>query len=125
MPHRAYDAVDARAVPFETAADALADVDLVISCTGAQGLVLTADAVATAAERRHRPLVFLDLALPRDIDPAVRDLSAPAWSTSRTCARPPPPVPEAAATAPPPSPWSAGSSRRRSPSSAPSAAPTR
>ncbi|MCY9786178.1 glutamyl-tRNA reductase [Nocardiopsis sp. EMB25] len=70
----AYDAVDAVAVPFEEAATALADVDLVISCTGAQGVVLAADTVAPAAEGRDRPLVFLDLALPRDIDPAVRDL---------------------------------------------------
>ncbi|MFI6575473.1 glutamyl-tRNA reductase [Nocardiopsis sp. NPDC050513] len=71
----AYDTVSAHAVPFETAADALADVDLVISCTGAQGLVLTADAVAAAVGGRGRPLVFLDLALPRDVDPAVRDLA--------------------------------------------------
>ncbi|MFD3687792.1 glutamyl-tRNA reductase [Nocardiopsis sp. NPDC058631] len=70
----AYDTVGARSVPFTDAAGVLADVDLVISCTGAQGLVLTADAVAAATAGRTRPLVFLDLALPRDIDPAVRDL---------------------------------------------------
>ncbi|WP_150240522.1 glutamyl-tRNA reductase [Nocardiopsis quinghaiensis] len=71
----AYEAVEARAVPFKDAAGALADVDLVISCTGAQGLVLSADAVAAATAARTRPLVFLDLALPRDIDPAVRGLA--------------------------------------------------
>ncbi|SIO91279.1 glutamyl-tRNA reductase [Nocardiopsis sp. JB363] len=70
--NEAYDTVDARTVPFADAVDALADVDLVISCTGAQGFVLTADEVAAATEGRVRPLVFLDLALPRDIDPAVR-----------------------------------------------------
>jgi glutamyl-tRNA reductase len=70
----AYDTVRSRSVPFADAAGVLADVDLVISCTGAQGLVLTADAVAAATAGRTRPLVFLDLALPRDIDPAVRDL---------------------------------------------------
>ena len=72
--NEAYDTVRARSVPFTEAAQALADVDLVISCTGAQGLVLTADAVAAATGGRVRPLVFLDLALPRDIDPAVREL---------------------------------------------------
>lgn len=72
--NEAYDTVHARAVPFESAADALTEVDLVISCTGAQGLVLTADVVAAATEGRAHPLVFLDLALPRDIDPAVREL---------------------------------------------------
>ncbi|MBR8744191.1 glutamyl-tRNA reductase [Nocardiopsis sp. MG754419] len=71
--NEAYDTVNARTVPFEDAARALADVDLVISCTGAQGLVLTADTVAASTEGRTRPLVFLDLALPRDIDPAVRE----------------------------------------------------
>ncbi|MGW5875212.1 glutamyl-tRNA reductase [Nocardiopsis terrae] len=71
--NEAYDTVHASTVPFAEAADTLDEVDLVISCTGAQGLVLTADAVAAATEGRARPLVFLDLALPRDIDPAVRD----------------------------------------------------
>ncbi|GAB3705868.1 glutamyl-tRNA reductase [Nocardiopsis oceani] len=71
--NEAYDTVHAHTVPFSEAADSLADVDLVISCTGAQGLVLTADAVAAATRGRTRPLVFLDLALPRDIDPAVRE----------------------------------------------------
>lgn len=72
--NEAYDTVRASSVPFSEAADVLTEVDLVISCTGAQGLVLTADAVAAAAKGRVRPLVFLDLALPRDIDPAVREL---------------------------------------------------
>ncbi|RKS06105.1 glutamyl-tRNA reductase [Nocardiopsis sp. Huas11] len=70
----AYDTVGSRAVPFPDAAGVLPEVDLVISCTGAQGLVLTADAVAAADTGRTTPLVFLDLALPHDIDPAVRDL---------------------------------------------------
>ncbi len=72
--NEAYDTVRAASVPFPEAAEALAEVDLVISCTGAQGLVLTAEDVVAATEGRVRPLVFLDLALPRDIDPAVREL---------------------------------------------------
>ena len=53
----------------------VAAADLVVSCTGAPGLVLTAAMVreALAARPTGRPLVLLDLALPRDIDPdAVR-----------------------------------------------------
>jgi len=44
---------------------------LVVSCTGAPGLVLTSAMVreALAARPTGRPLVLLDLALPRDIDP--------------------------------------------------------
>jgi glutamyl-tRNA reductase len=53
---------------------ALAAADLVISCTGAAGLVITADMVTAALRERQpaggaRPLVLLDLALPRDVDP--------------------------------------------------------
>ena len=43
-----------------------------VSCTGAVGQVLGADAVTQAQERRDgRPLLLLDLALPRDVDPAA------------------------------------------------------
>ncbi|WP_017613047.1 glutamyl-tRNA reductase [Nocardiopsis salina] len=69
----AYENVHSEAVAFADAADVLPDVDLVISCTGAQGLVLTAEQIA-ATGARARPLVLLDLALPRDIDPDARGL---------------------------------------------------
>jgi glutamyl-tRNA reductase len=56
-------------------AAAMAAVDLVISCTGAAGLVITKAVVSNALSRRTeapvRPLVLLDLAMPRDIDPAA------------------------------------------------------
>ena len=51
--------------------------DLVISCTGAAGVVIGADLVTRALARRGRPgrpLVLLDLAMPRDVDPAVAAL---------------------------------------------------
>jgi len=53
---------------------AIADADLVISCTGASGLVITAPLVAEALSTPREQLVFLDLAMPRDVDPAVADL---------------------------------------------------
>jgi glutamyl-tRNA reductase len=50
--------------------DALANADLVVSATGAAGYVIHHAAVARAvADRRDRPLVLLDLAVPRDVDP--------------------------------------------------------
>jgi glutamyl-tRNA reductase len=58
-------------------ASAIAGADLVISCTGAAGLVITEAMVREAVARRatgaaeHHPLVLLDLAMPRDVDPAV------------------------------------------------------
>ncbi|MFE7034757.1 glutamyl-tRNA reductase [Streptomyces sp. NPDC057621] len=44
--------VVARAVPIDAVADELTRADVVVSCTGATGLVLTAEVVATAMEGR-------------------------------------------------------------------------
>jgi glutamyl-tRNA reductase len=51
---------------------AIEAADLVISCTGATGVVITEAMVSR--RRADRPLVLLDLALPRDVDPAVGEL---------------------------------------------------
>jgi glutamyl-tRNA reductase len=63
------------AIPLEQAADGLASADVVISSTGAPGLVLGRDDVARAHRaRRGRPLFLIDLAVPRDLDPAIAEL---------------------------------------------------
>jgi len=50
----------------------LDSADIVVSCTGAVGHVLEAATVEAAQERRSgRPLLLLDLALPRDVEPAA------------------------------------------------------
>ncbi|TDE10874.1 glutamyl-tRNA reductase [Jiangella asiatica] len=72
---RLADAVEGRSVPMSEVAAALDDVDLVLSCTGAAGVVLPYDTVAAAVSRRRgRPLAIVDLALPRDVDAGVADL---------------------------------------------------
>ena len=53
---------------------ALAEADLVISATGAAGIVLTEGLVREATEGRGRPLFALDLAVPRDVEPAAGDV---------------------------------------------------
>jgi glutamyl-tRNA reductase len=55
---------------------AIAAADLVISCTGAANLVVAGAMVREALDVRDwaRPLVFLDLAMPRDVDPSVAEL---------------------------------------------------
>ncbi len=55
---------------------AIAAADLVISCTGAANLVITEAIVrqVLAGRRAGHDLVLLDLAMPRDVDPAVGDL---------------------------------------------------
>jgi glutamyl-tRNA reductase len=69
-------AAGGRAYPSERLAETIAAADLVISCTGATGFAVGAEVVAEAAtgRSRHRPLVLLDLAMPRDVDPAVGEL---------------------------------------------------
>ncbi|RLL68309.1 glutamyl-tRNA reductase [Streptomyces sp. Z26] len=70
---------DVRAVPVDAITAELPLADIVVSCTGATGLVLTADAVTAAraarpAARAGDPLALLDLAMPRDVDAAVHRL---------------------------------------------------
>ncbi|CAN7514135.1 glutamyl-tRNA reductase [Terrabacter sp. LjRoot27] len=58
--------------PWAELADVLAESDLVITCTGAVGHVITAEMLAASATRRGgRPQVVVDLALPRDVEPVV------------------------------------------------------
>ena len=55
--------------------EAIAKADVVVSSTGATGVVVPLEMVQRAVgSRSGRPIAFLDLALPRDIDPAVRAL---------------------------------------------------
>ncbi|MER7954046.1 MULTISPECIES: glutamyl-tRNA reductase [unclassified Streptomyces] len=63
--------VAARAVEMVAVGDELTRADIVVSCTGATGLVLTGEAVETAMAGRTAPLALLDLAMPRDIDAAA------------------------------------------------------
>lgn len=58
--------------PFTELAATLAEVDLVVTCTGATEVLIDEAMVRAAmATRGERPLVILDLALPHDSDPAV------------------------------------------------------
>ncbi|MFF0437405.1 glutamyl-tRNA reductase [Streptomyces sp. NPDC004327] len=66
--------VAARAAEMVAVGDELTRADIVVSCTGATGLVLTGEAVETAMRDRTRPLYLLDLAMPRDIDAAAHRL---------------------------------------------------
>ncbi len=56
--------------------DLLAEADVVIVSTGAPNYVLTRDMLAKAMKaRRHRSICLIDLAVPRNVDPACADLS--------------------------------------------------
>ena len=65
-------ALGGRAAPFEALREELARAEIVISGTGAPGTVVErADVEAAQVARRHRPLFLIDIAVPRDIDPAA------------------------------------------------------
>lgn len=67
--------LDGCAVGLDRLSEALAAADVVVSATGAAGTVVDEDSVAAGVRARSgRPLFVLDLALPRDVDPAVRTL---------------------------------------------------
>ena len=62
----------ARPATFANLADELIAADLVVSTTGATEPVVTLDAFRSLeADRSGRPLVILDLAIPRDVDPRI------------------------------------------------------
>ena len=64
-----------RAVRIEDAAAAMVQADILVSSTGSAGIVLgREDIEKILPARRNRPLVLVDIAVPRDIDPAVAQL---------------------------------------------------
>ena len=59
----------ARVIGLEDVPGEVAEADLLISCTGATGIVI--DAETLSRRTSGRPLAIIDLALPRDVDPAL------------------------------------------------------
>jgi len=65
----------AEPLPLERIEEQLASADVVVSSTSSPGLVLDAPTVERALRtRRGRQLLFIDLAVPRDLDPAIHNL---------------------------------------------------
>jgi glutamyl-tRNA reductase len=63
------------AVPFEDLAVALSSVDIVVTSTGATEPVIHRDLVMRVMQgRRGRPLFFIDIAVPRDVEESVETL---------------------------------------------------
>jgi glutamyl-tRNA reductase len=61
-----------RAVRLEAVEDELEHADVVVASTSSEGQVLSAAQVSRAMEkRRGRPISFIDIAVPRDLDPAI------------------------------------------------------
>ena len=63
------------AVEFDALEQTLAEADIVICSTGAQDYVITPEMAERArASRRNRPAFFIDISVPRNVDPAVGKL---------------------------------------------------
>jgi glutamyl-tRNA reductase len=64
-----------KAVRFEEIPEQLKHADIILSSTGASGFVITRDQVKPVIRaRRNRPIFFIDIAVPRDIDPDINRL---------------------------------------------------
>ena len=64
-----------KAVGLDELVEQLLDVDIIISSTGAADLILHKKEVASVMRgRRNRPLFFIDIAVPRDLDPQINEL---------------------------------------------------
>ena len=83
IANRTFDTADAlarangtgSAIRLEELQNHLPQYDVVISSTGSASHVITRDQVENAIrERRHKPMFLVDIAVPRDIEPAVGDL---------------------------------------------------
>jgi glutamyl-tRNA reductase len=67
--------VGGRAVQLDGLTAALADTDLLLTSTGAPSAIVDHTDLAPVVEGRDgRPLLIVDVAMPRDIDPSVADL---------------------------------------------------
>jgi glutamyl-tRNA reductase len=68
--------VGGRAVQLDGLADALAEVDVLLTSTGATSLIVEKrELESVMAARPQRPLLVVDVAMPRDIDPAAGELA--------------------------------------------------
>src|SRR5437763_7797732 len=64
------------AVRFDDLPVQLAEADIVVTCTSSPHQILGRDELALVLEQRDgRPLLAIDIAVPRDIEPSVRDLA--------------------------------------------------
>jgi glutamyl-tRNA reductase len=67
--------VGGHAVPWSEMTGAIARADIVVTATGSQRPIITrADVAAATGRRRVDPLFIIDIAVPRDVDPAVAEI---------------------------------------------------
>jgi glutamyl-tRNA reductase len=64
-----------RVIDYSKMLDALPDVDILLASSGATHYIVTRDQMrAVISRRKNRPMFLIDIAVPRNIEPAVNDL---------------------------------------------------
>ncbi|MCU1396940.1 MAG: hemA [Acidimicrobiales bacterium] len=66
--------VGGRVVPFGKLPSAIANADVLLTCTGSGSVLIDHDTVAIARDEVDTPLFVVDIAVPRDVDSAVAEL---------------------------------------------------
>jgi glutamyl-tRNA reductase len=66
-----------RVIDYEYFEDVVPEVDIVLASSGAPHFILTRDQMRSAmSKRRNRPMFLIDIAVPRNVDPAVNELES-------------------------------------------------
>ncbi|NLB17219.1 MAG: glutamyl-tRNA reductase [Syntrophomonadaceae bacterium] len=68
------DRLGGQAIKFEQLPKEIIRADIVISCTAANHYVLRKDSLLPHLRQRNTPMLLIDIAVPRDIDPALADV---------------------------------------------------
>jgi len=64
-----------RAYPFTDIAQLLTGVDMVLTSTGSEQPIINKETViGVMKKRKNKPLFFIDIAVPRDVDPVINDI---------------------------------------------------
>jgi glutamyl-tRNA reductase len=67
--------LNAKIIPFENFKDYIHEYDIIISATSSENLILTKDDIKSAMKKRsYANMVLMDIAIPRDIDPASKEI---------------------------------------------------
>ncbi|MDD7985610.1 glutamyl-tRNA reductase [Lentisphaera marina] len=64
-----------KAFSLDQLEDAVWDADIILSSTGSPSYVLEKDLIKGAMSKRREPMFLIDIAVPRDIDPKINDLT--------------------------------------------------
>jgi glutamyl-tRNA reductase len=69
-------ALNAKVIPFSDFKESLHEFDIIISATSSDNLILTKEDISTSVKKRgYNPCILMDIAVPRNIDPEVRNLN--------------------------------------------------